>query len=388
MRSSFFPLLLLLALVGTIFWPATSQADAEAELEASQQRLVEIQQQIEEGLHKLRAQQARAGSLTDDLGRLDVEVRRLTAAAQRSQEELKRLDADLRTVQKELEALQATRRDTEKLVRKRLTVLYKNGEVGLAKVLLGATTTPYAVAENHFYLTRMVRHDRQLVDAYRAQAASLEDKLAELERLRTKQARTSERRKREQAVLAKASQGKRRLLEQIRKDEALQASYLKELRAKAARLADLVEKLETGLVQTYTAPGAPFLEQKGRLAWPVDGALRTGFGKIRNSELGTMFESHGFEIAAVVGSPVRAVWGGKVLFASPFRGYGKLMILDHGEKYYSLYAHVARFEKQAGEQVAAGDLIAYSGFEGRDALYFEIRRSGQPLDPKPWLKPR
>ena len=285
--------LLLLVLIETLFYPAMSQADAEAELETSQQRLVEIQQQIEEGLRKLRAHQARAGSLDDDLGRLDVEVRRLNAATRRSQKELKRLDTDLNAAQEDLETLQASQRDTEELVRKRLTVLYKNGEVGLAKVLLGATTTPYAVAENHFYLTRMVRHDRQLVDAYRAQAVSLEDKLAELERLRTKQVRTSERRKREQRTLAKASQEKRRLLERIRKDEALQASYLKDLRAKAARLADLVKKLETDLVQTYTAPGAPFPEQKGLLAWPVDGALRTGFGKSRNPELGTILESHG-----------------------------------------------------------------------------------------------
>ncbi len=378
----------LLILGWVVASPAVALADAEAELEASQQRLVEIQQQIEEGLRKLRAHQARAGSLSDDLERLDAEVRRLAASAKRSQRELQRIDTDLQAGQKDLDALQSKRRNTEDQVRQRLAVLYKSGEVGLAKVLLGATTTPYEVAENHYYLTRMVRHDRQLVDSYRNQAAVLEQKLAELERLRAKQTKVSERRQRERAMLARAGQDKRRLLLEIREDEALQSSYLEELRARAARLAELVKKLETDLVQTYTGSGSPFKEQKGRLAWPVDGALRVGFGKTRNPELGTMLESHGLEVAAAIGSPVRSVWGGKVLYASPFRGYGKLMIIDHGEKFYSLYAHVARFVKQSGEQVAPGDVIAYSGFEGRDSLYFEIRRSGQPLDPLPWLKAR
>jgi septal ring factor EnvC (AmiA/AmiB activator) len=101
-----------------------------------------------------------------------------------------------------------------------------------------------------------------------------------------------------------------------------------------------------------------------------------------------LLESNGLEIAAEAGSPVKAVWAGKILYASQFRGYGKLMIIDHGDKYYSLYAQVAQFARQVGEQVLPGETVAYSGFEGRDFLYFEIRKSGKPLDPLPWLKKR
>ena len=79
---------------------------------------------------------------------------------------------------------------------------------------------------------------------------------------------------------------------------------------------------------------------------------------------------------------------GKVIFSKSLRGYGKLIIVDHGSKYYTLYAHVARFTKQVGDYVAAGEVIAYSGYEGRDAVYFEIRKGGKPLDPAKWLKKR
>ncbi|MDH3454161.1 MAG: M23 family metallopeptidase, partial [Desulfuromonadales bacterium] len=83
-----------------------------------------------------------------------------------------------------------------------------------------------------------------------------------------------------------------------------------------------------------------------------------------------------------------ATANGKVIFANSLRGYGKLLIVDHGSKYYTLYAHIARFTKQLGDSVAAAEVIAYSGFEGRDAVYFEIRQGGKPLDPADWLKPR
>ena len=64
------------------------------------------------------------------------------------------------------------------------------------------------------------------------------------------------------------------------------------------------------------------------------------------------------------------------------------MIVDHGSKYYTLYAHMERFTKQVGDYVAAAEVIAYSGYEGRDAVYFEIRQGGKPLDPADWLRPR
>ena len=85
---------------------------------------------------------------------------------------------------------------------------------------------------------------------------------------------------------------------------------------------------------------------------------------------------------------MNAVATGRVIFAKRLRGYGKLMIVDHGEKFYTLYAHVARFTKKLGDMVAAEEVIAFSGFEGRDAVYFEIRQRGKPIDPSSWLRPR
>ena len=160
------------------------------------------------------------------------------------------------------------------------------------------------------------------------------------------------------------------------------------MRSKAAGLNELVKKLETEQTQPYTEYPEGLLPQKGRLLWPVPGKLRVGFGTSRHGELGTLIESHGFDIEAAVGTPVNAAANGKVIFANSLRGYGKLIIVDHGSKYYTLYAHMERFTKQVGDPVAAAEVIAYSGYEGRDAVYFEIRQGGRPLNPGDWLKPR
>ena len=365
--------------------PVVAVAGSEAELQRSQRRLNKIQQQIDKTVKDLRGKQVKAGSLASDLTRLNDETRRLAKRAQGSSRKLAELDKDIRKSQAAEAALNSRLEALREQVVKRLRVLYKNGEVGMAKVLLSASDTPAQLAEKFTMLTRLVRRDRQLIEDYRMQVAAQQQARQELGDLRDRQAAVHKRYRREQATLQSAGKSKRKLLADLRKDETLLAGYLAGLRAKAARLGSLVKKLESDIAHSYTGTATAFAKQKGRLVWPVRGRLRVGFGTSRNTELGTMLESNGLEIGSPSGTAVNAVWTGKVLYASDFRGYGKLMIIDHGNKYFTLYAQMNRFMKQVGEQVTSGEVIAYSGFEGRDYVYFEIRHNGQPVDPRPWL---
>jgi septal ring factor EnvC (AmiA/AmiB activator) len=267
-------------------------------------------------------------------------------------------------------------------------VLYKTGEVGLIKALLSAAESPRDIAEKYVFLSRMVRHDYDLLELYREQTLEHQAAVRELEALRDKQAALVKRRGAEQATLQRARQSKKVLLAGVTQSAELLEGVLQELRAKAARLNELVKKLETEQTQSYTENLGGLEAQKGQLVWPVPGKLRVGFGTSRHGDLGTLIESHGFDIEAEAGTPVHASASGKVIFANSLRGYGKLMIVDHGSKFYTLYAHVARFTKQVGDSAAAGEVIAYSGYGDRDAVYFEIRQGGRPLDPADWLKPR
>ena len=374
-------LILLLALpLGT--------AHAADELDASRERLDQLQKQIRSTLEGLRNKQSESGALSQDLERLNIEVRRIERLERKSQQQLTELTSKIKAKRLALKKLDTLRGQTEQQIRSRLVVLYKTGEVGLIRALLTESESPRVIAEKYAFFSRMVRHDRDLLGQYRAQMQEYRTALDELEAMEKKQSTVVLRRNREHETLQKARRSKKVLLAEVKRDAASLEKMLQDLRARAARLNELVKKLETEQGQPYTGSLEGLLPQKGRLLWPVPGKLRVGFGTSRHGDLGTLIESHGFDIAAAVGTPVNAAADGRVIFANSLRGYGKLMIVDHGSKYYTLYAHMARFTKQVGDPVAAAEVIAYSGYEGRDAIYFEIRQGGKPLNPGDWLKPR
>ena len=376
----------ILLLAGfTVFSAESAVGD---ELDASRQRLNKIERQIEETLKGLRSKQSESGALTQELERLDTEIRRIDRLAKKSDRQLLELSDRLAKQQRALKQLEEAQTLTEKQVRRRLVVLYKTGEVGLIKALLAESESPRDIAEKYVFLSRMVRHDRELLGVYRQQTLDHQAAVRELEELRQKQAAAVERRRAEQSTLQRAHKSKKVLLARVTQSAELLDGTLQELRAKAARLNELVKKLETEQTQSYTESPGGLAPRKGQLAWPVPGKLRMGFGTSRHGDLGTLIESHGFDIEADVGTPVHAAAAGKVIFANNLRGYGNLMIIDHGSKLYTLYAHMARFTKRVGESAAAEEIIAYSGYDDRDAIYFEIRQGGRPLDPADWLKPR
>ncbi len=375
-------------LLASLVVPLSPVSAVEDELNTSQKRLDQIQQQIKETLKGLRSKESESGALSRDLERLGTETRRIERLAKSSSQQLSDLSDRLEQQRKKLHQIKAKRDQTEKQIRQRLVILYKTGEVGLIRALLSEAESPRDIAEKYAFLSRMVRYDRELLGVYRQQSQEHQTAVSDLEGLRKKQATVVLRRRKEQDALQKARKNKKVLLAEVKKDAVFLEKMLQELRAKAARLNELVKKLETEQTQTYTESLEGLLPQKGRLLWPVPGKLRVGFGTSRHGDLGTLIESHGFDIAATVGTPVSAAAKGKVIFANSLRGYGKLMIVDHGSKYYTLYAHMARFTKQVGDYVAADEVLAYSGYEGRDAVYFEIRQGGKPLDPAGWLKSR
>lgn len=379
---------LCLLLLAALLIPAVLVSAADEELDSSRDRLDKIQQQIEETLKGLRSKKAERGVLTEDLQRLDAETRRIERLTKNSNKELSELSGRLKKQRQALLGIETQRNQTEQQIRHRLVVLYKTGEVGLIKALLSEAESPQDIAEKYAFLSRMVRHDRELLGIYRQQSEEHSKAVKELEILRQQQSAVVARRTKEQGSLKRAQKSKKRLLAAVKQDTELLSGMLQELRAKAARLNELVKKLETQQTQPYTENLQGLLSQKGRLLWPVPGKLRVGYGTSRHGDLGTLIESHGFDIQADVGTPVQAAANGKVIFANSLRGYGKLMIIDHGDKYYTLYAHVSRFTKQLGDLVATAEKIGYSGYEGRDAVYFEIRRGGKPIDPADWLEPR
>ena len=148
------------------------------------------------------------------------------------------------------------------------------------------------------------------------------------------------------------------------------------------------KRAESGpLVSSGATYGGPFANAKGKLPWPVNGRLVARYGTPRGEDARTKWD--GVLIGATAGSQVRAVHGGRVVFADWLRGSGLLVILDHGNGYLTLYGHNQSLLKDAGDIVKAGDPIATVGTSGGQdtpALYFAIRQQGRASDPAQWCR--
>jgi len=163
---------------------------------------------------------------------------------------------------------------------------------------------------------------------------------------------------------------------------------LERLKEQQGGLEKLVRELRRALERAPKFPTDSkdaFAKLRGRLTWPVAGRLAASYGQTRAG--GVKWD--GMLLTGAQGSPVRAVYHGRVVYADWLSGLGLLIIVDHGDGYLSLYGHNERLYKDVGERVTAGDTIATLGDSGgrpRPELYFEIRKGGRPVDPRPWFK--
>jgi septal ring factor EnvC (AmiA/AmiB activator) len=220
------------------------------------------------------------------------------------------------------------------------------------------------------------------------------------EQVRARQAELEQARARQQAELDALAASKR---ERTRLVSSLDAKY-KDRKTRLAALGRdekstqaLLEKLRKLMAQAPrpapkprpgTGPKPPAADPKipmGPMRLPLAGSVLAGFG-------GTLPDGHrsqGLLIAGSAGAEVQAVRAGRVAYADWLKGYGLLMILDHGNGWMSLYAFNETLLKNVGDAVSAGEAISTvgsSGGQGRPALYFELRRNGQPQDPRTWLQ--
>jgi septal ring factor EnvC (AmiA/AmiB activator) len=221
---------------------------------------------------------------------------------------------------------------------------------------------------------------------------SIEANVARLDeldtQLATEDAKLAELEKQQRVQLSEVEQARSKrtvVLANLEAESHNRAQNLEKLRSQQAGLEKLLRQLREAM-QKYPIEGNDaFAHLRGKLAWPVSGRVVARFGETRAG--GVKWD--GVLVATERGAPVRAVYQGRVIYADWLPGLGLLTIVDHGDGYMSLYGHNERLYKAVGENVAAGDAIASAGDSGgsnRPELYFEIRKGGKPVDPRPWFK--
>jgi septal ring factor EnvC (AmiA/AmiB activator) len=357
----------------------------------------------------LKALRNRIEALTRDLERKE-ETRREARDALRDSERaisaanraLAAVEARMRQVRAEAAAIQARRGQLERslaarqqAVARMLVAQHAGGAPDALRVALSGED-PAAIARNLHYASYLARASAGMLADYRASLAEAQrlGHEAELRRERLAELQAASRADRERILSERRE--RRRVLARVAVEVRQSRKEIKVLRADEARLARLVEELARMIAaRVERMPGAearkePFSKLRGRLSLPVRGELIGRFGAPTGSLRGaTGMQAKGVFIRAREGQPVRAVAGGQVVYAEWMRGFGNLLILDHGEAYLSVYANNESLLKQVGERVSAGDAVATTGASGgneQTGLYFEMRHLGRAFDPLRWVR--
>ncbi len=250
-------------------------------------------------------------------------------------------------------------------------------------LLMTAKDIPQAVRKWH-YLKRLAEYEYALLKDYSENIKGLkqrQDHLSALMKNLKGQKRQLDKKK---AVLRNKQKQKKRLLASVRKKRNLYRRMLSELKESSRKLRKLIEESEK---IKYLQKG--FSRAKRNLPWPVSGVLALPYGSYRDPKFKTPVFRNGIHIKAKEGGAVKAVYSGKVVFADWFKGYGKVVIINHGEGYHTVYANLSEIFLSKGDIIKRGALIGRVGESGMlnaPGLYFEIRYKGKPLNPLQWLK--
>ena len=311
--------------------------------------------------------------------------------AERRVLELRKAEAEREAARakSEMEASAAAVRTLQRDLAVRLAALYRFGRLGYLRLIASADSGA-ALLDGIQVLAHLARRDAVLLSRYNEAIATLASRETELiERRRELTALAAEGRKRERD-LAAARTEQAVLLARVQKSSEEEKVAVTTLEDKSQRLASLLDLLESH-GRTLPPGAASIRKYKGALDWPVKGAVALPFGRIANPKFPrTFLRSSGWTIDAPPGSTIRAIFAGDVAYAQWLKGYGNLVVLDHGDGVFSLYGRLAPSTLVRGQRVALGDavgVLAETSAEDEIAgLYFEIRDSRASVDPVGWLR--
>jgi len=263
----------------------------------------------------------------------------------------------------------------------RLLVMYRTTRRNPLEVLLSASDFAQMVWRGRA-LNALVQSDLGLLQQVQRVRRFQELSRWELESIREEMGQKLEWAKGREERARKQRQDLEDLLSLLQAEAVQSGRVVKELEVADRELGTMIAEMEAAPAESG------FGALKGRLPWPVVGRVELGFGKVENPRFHTVTVQKGLDLRAPAGVPVRAVADGKVVFAGWLRGYGNLVVLDHGDGYHTVVAHLGELERKVGEEVRQGEALGPLGDTGSlkgPYLYFELRHRGVAVDPLLWL---
>ncbi|MBI3803311.1 MAG: peptidoglycan DD-metalloendopeptidase family protein [Nitrospirae bacterium] len=357
-------------------------------LSREKKELEKLKGEIEEKRDKNITIKKREGSVLSQLEEMDRRLRILQKEADLIELKMKEKDSEMGDLSGVIRNLNQDIQGKKVAISKRLRTIYQERQAGSLKILSAARDYPDFMRRLH-YLRTIAQKEGEMLSQFKERHAELEEKGRQLGAVKEHLVKDKEALAEKLVEIRSEKRKKDQFLARVRNERTFYERSLAELDESSLQLQTIIKKLEEEKKRLQQPAGDKFSKEKGRLTWPNDGQIVSLFGRQKHPKFDTFIFKKGIEIEPSKGDQVRSVYDGVIIFANWFRGYGMVIIVDHGENYYSIYAHLAKLLVSVGDRVGKNVPIGQVGETGLSQgsnLYFEIRHQGEPLDPLAWLQ--
>ena len=367
-------------------------ADSAKQLTQGKAELKALQKKIEEKKKRINETQTRERKAVSELNKIEKDLFLKQQSLKQYEISLRNQNKNIEQQNSEIETLQVQLKDQTDTVASYMRALYALSRMPLMEALF-STDSFYGLIQRFTYLRRIIVFYVRSIDNYSTKLNLMQNRQQQLRDDEKKLTEITEKTRATQEEILRHKKDKTELLTSITSEKELHLKTLTELEQASTQLQGLVDDLQKALARDMP-PGASlvnkgFFPSKNHLSFPVEGSIATYFGKQEDDVFFTISHSKGIEIVAAVGTPIKAVFEGHVIYADWFKGYGNIIIIDHGDGYFTLSGHASEVFKKVGDQIREGETIGLVGDTGSlkgSNLYFEIRHHGVPLDPLDWLR--
>ena len=349
-----------------------------------QSELKQLKRNISALEQKLATQRQQKGQLQTQIEIIEIDSSLLSQNIRNLKTKITSANKKLNQLNTEKNILEQRINNQRNAIAQQIRSMHKTGHEESLKLLLNQQD-PQKFARNLKYYDYLIQARGQKIKQFTANINQLEITVADIKTTKITLAQSKKSLEQDRKKLAAKAKKRQKTLVALNKSLLTDNEKLTGYQKQRKQLEDLIKSVKQAAKQIAPAQDyPPFVLSKGKLSWPVKGKLKNTFGTSRDGDL----RWEGWLINTSSGAEVKAIYYGRVVFSNYLRGFGLLVIVDHGDGYMSLYAHNQELLRETGDWIQSGDIISRAGNTGgltNHALYFEIRQQGIPVNPKLWL---
>ena len=391
-RTLFLIAAVLILGMATTGLAAPTGSELEEQLQKEESRLAELQGQVTLHRKKLNEAKVKEKGVLSKLQEFNEKVALTGQRINVMQIKQKRVEIRIAELTKEIAYTEGQLGELKEALAARLNAIYRYGGVAELNLFFSSSTINEAIVSSYL-LTRIADQDREIYGKYMDRIRRLDQSRRDLGLQTKRLVEQKQELEGERSAHRKAVDESSRYLEKVKREKQLHASAVQELQRAQRELENKVRSLlEQKRRMAQKTPGRKTPSYRGgALPWPTSGTVNSEYGMRVHPQFNTKLKHTGIDIAAPIGTPVISVAPGEVRFAGWLRGYGQVIIIDHGGNLTTVYAHLSRMDVREGQDVSQGQVIGGVGSTGVSTgshLHFEVRVGGDARNPRDYLRSR